>query len=431
MIFTGCFRHAALQAWETCSQLIPVLRVQPVAAGKELTRTGTDMKRNIADLPLHTGKAPRWLFERMVRLAGGILMAVTEEYGPREVLRRLSDPWWFQAFGCVLGFDWHSSGLTTVTCGAVKEAYGKYGKDLGIIAAGGKGSASRKTPAQIKDLSEKQGITSGDELIYISRMSAKVDSSCIQDGYQIYAHSIFFTDQGEWCVVQQGMNQTSRYARRYHWLGESVQDICIEPHNGLYDTGYFKNVPEILLNMTAREAGGNREGCLGIIKENPDRTLKSILRYSDQPSLFVPEHHLILPSDVNIKRLRKSIIRAHESAPQDFAALLGVDGMGPSSIRALSLLAELIYSTPASHKDPADHGVPVVTPGKKGETAEKSAGKWADYSYAHGGKDGTPFPVTKGVYDRNIDILHDSVKRAGIGNSEKKEALKRIAGLMS
>ncbi|MFW5960518.1 MAG: DUF763 domain-containing protein, partial [Chitinivibrionales bacterium] len=190
------------------------------------------MKRNTADLPLHTGKAPGWLFERMVRLAGGILMAVTEEYGPREVLRRLSDPWWFQAFGCVLGFDWHSSGLTTVTCGAVKEAYGKYGNDLGIIAAGGKGGASRKTPAQIKELSEKQGITSGDELIYISRMSAKVDSSCIQDGYQIYAHSIFFTDQGEWCVVQQGMNQTSRYARRYHWLGESVQDICIEPHNG-------------------------------------------------------------------------------------------------------------------------------------------------------------------------------------------------------
>ncbi|MFW5960658.1 MAG: DUF763 domain-containing protein, partial [Chitinivibrionales bacterium] len=205
----------------------------------------------------------------------------------------------------------------------------------------------------------------------------------------------------------------------------------IEPHNGLYDTGYFKKTPEILLNMTAREAGGNREGCVGIIKDNPDRTLESILRYSDQPSLFAPEHHLILPSDVNTKRLRTSIIRAHESAPQDFAALLGVEGMGPSSIRALSLLAELIYSTPASHKDPADHGVPVVTPGKRGETAEKSAGKWADYSYAHGGKDGTPFPVTKGVYDRNIDILHDSVKRASIGSTDKKKALKRIAGLIS
>ena len=193
------------------------------------------MQRRLAQLPLHTGKAPPWLFKRMTKLAGAVTMAIVEEFGPAEMLRRLSDPWWFQAFGCVLGFDWHSSGVTTVTCGALKEAAKTFGKDLGILVAGGKGATSRKTPQEIADAADHHAITTGERLIYASRMIAKVDSAAVQDGFGIYHHSFFFTPEGQWCVVQQGMDEASGWARRYHWLAESVEDFVCEPHAAVED----------------------------------------------------------------------------------------------------------------------------------------------------------------------------------------------------
>src|SRR5687767_9339938 len=211
------------------------------------------MKRRVAELPLHGGKAPPWLFERMWKLAGAVTMAVVDEHGPQEVLRRLSDPWWFQAFGCVLGFDWHSSGVTTVTCGAMKEAYKHFKDDLGIHVAGGKGGTSRKTPHEITEVADRISIASGDQLVFASKMSAKVDSAAVQDGYQLYHHSFFFTTAGEWCVVQQGMSDAEKSARRYHWLGESVSDFVCEPHHAIDD---LVDIPprrdkQLLLNMVA------------------------------------------------------------------------------------------------------------------------------------------------------------------------------------
>src|SRR5947209_1942233 len=193
------------------------------------------MQRRTAHLPLHTGAAPSWLFGRMWKMAGAITMAVVDSYGPEEMLRRLSDPWWFQAFGCVLGFDWHSSGVTTVTCGALKEAYKHFEDDLGIHVAGGKGGVSRQTPAEISAAADRLAISSGNELVSASKMSAKVDSAAVQDGFDLYHHCFFFTPEGSWCVVQQGMNEGLGNARRYHWLGESVDDFVCEPHAAVQD----------------------------------------------------------------------------------------------------------------------------------------------------------------------------------------------------
>jgi uncharacterized protein len=345
------------------------------------------MRRQLAQLPLHTGAAPAYLFGRMWKLAGAITMAIVDAYGPSEMLRRLSDPWWFQAFGCVLGFDWHSSGVTTVTCGAMKEAYKRFGDDLGIHVAGGKGGTSRKTPGEIVDVADRLAISDGERLVHASKMSAKVDSAAVQDGYQLYHHAFFFTGQGQWCVVQQGMNDSNRYARRYHWLGETVDDFVCEPHFAIDDLS-AKGKPQageqLLLNMVAAEADPNRAGSVDLIGWNPDKLMYEMRKLTDEPTLFAPAHHEVLPADVNVDRLEKIVRRAHEEHPQDFASLLGAKGVGPATVRALSLMAELIYDAPASHRDPADAAkLPPVLAHRK----------WADYSYAHGGKDGTPHPV--------------------------------------
>src|SRR5436190_16578983 len=224
------------------------------------------MQRRLAYLPLHSGKAPPYLFARMTRLAGAMTMAIVHEYGPEEMLRRLADPWWFQAFGCVLGFDWHSSGVTTVTCGALKEAQKRLGDDLGIIVAGGKGATSRKTPQEIAEAADKRAISNGCQLVYASKMSAKVDSAAVQDGYSLYHHCFFFTPEGSWCVVQQGMNDALGNARRYHWLGESLEDFVCEPHAAVQDLAENGNpnrfpiqAGQLTLNMVASEAEQNRE----------------------------------------------------------------------------------------------------------------------------------------------------------------------------
>jgi len=382
------------------------------------------MKRRVAQLPLHGGKAPAWLFRRMKHLAGAITMAVVDAFGPEEMLRRLADPWWFQAFGCVLGFDWHSSGLTTVTCGAMKEARKLFGDDLGIVVAGGKGATSRKTPQELADAAEKYAIADGQRLIHASRMSAKVDSAAVQDGYQIYHHSFFLTPGGSWCVVQQGMSDAAGLARRYHWLGETVDDFVCEPHQAVQDLSGRPGRAgrQLLLNMVAREAGANRTGSAELVRGDPDKLLAEARKATEGPTLFAPNHHPVLPADVNLDRLRRIVRTAHEAHPRDFEALLGTRGVGPATVRSLSLLAELIYDAPASHRDPAE------TAGPPNTAASPSDGRpWADYAYAHGGKDGFPFPVDRETYDRSIHVLLDAVRKARLGRTEKADALQRLA----
>jgi len=344
-------------------------------------------------------------------------MAVVDDYGPEEMLRRLSDPWWFQAFGCVLGFDWHSSGLTTVTCGALRQAHKYLGDDLGIIVTGGKGRTSRKTPDEIAVASDRYGIQGGDRLVYASRMSAKVDSAAVQDGFQIYHHSFFLSPSGAWCVVQQGMNANARCARRYHWLGESVDDFVCEPHYGLGDLGLRKRPSNLvqgelpLLNMVARDSADNRRACAALVRENPDWLLSEIRRMTEGPTLFAPHHHPVLHADVNLPRLQKTLVLAHERNPGDFETLLGTRSVGPATVRSLALLAEIVHRAPASREAPRG----------------RHDRKWADYSHAHGGKDGFPFPVDKATYDRNTRVLLDAVRKARLGQRDRAHALKRLS----
>jgi len=372
----------------------------------------------------------------MTKLAGAITMAIVDEFGPQEMLRRLSDPWWFQAFGCVLGFDWHSSGVTTVTCGALKEAAKTHGDDLGIVVAGGKGGTSRKTPQEIADAADHHAISGGDQLIYASRTSAKVDSAAVQDGFGIYHHAFFLTPDGMWCVVQQGMNEQSGWARRYHWLGESVDDFVCEPHEAIQDlskpkprgaTSPSADRPErqlMLLNMVAKEAEDNRDASAALVRENPDWVLQEIIRCTEGPTLFAPQRHRVLDADVNVPRLKKIIVEAHEQHPDGFETLLGLRGVGPAAVRSLSLLADIIFNAPPSRRDPA---VPrTETAGGKADDR-----KWPDYSYAHGGKDGTPFPVDRATYDRNIGVLTDAVRKARLGENDKFHALRRLATMES
>ncbi len=368
----------------------------------------------------------------MTKLAQAITLAIVDEFGPAEMLRRLADPWWFQALGCVLGFDWHSSGVTTVTCGALKEAARKCGTDLGIFVAGGKGGVSRKTPHEIAAAAERHAIGGGEQLIYASRMSAKVDSAAVQDGFDLYHHAFFFTLEGPWCVVQQGMNEQTGWARRYHWLGETVADFVCEPHAAIQNLTEGEGSParegsgqrQLLLNMVAREADANRRGSVSVVQESPRNMLAEIELLTEGPTLFAPQRHRVLPADVNLRRLRQIVVDAHEQHPEDFESLLGLPGVGPAAIRSLSLLAEIIFQAPPSHRDPAAGSGPAEPDGRPER-------RWADYSYAHGGKDGTPFPVNRETYDRNIAVLTDAVRKARLGENDKFEALRRLSRLDS
>jgi len=348
-----------------------------------------------ASLPLHGGKAPAWLFSRMVLLSREILTHIVEEYGSREVLRRLSDPFWFQAFGCVLGFDWHSSGVTTTVCGAVKESLRTTGRDWGLFAAGGKGAASRKCPAQIA-LACDAGGRDPAGLVHASRTAAKVDSAAVQDGYQLYHHVFLFTAAGDWAVVQQGMNDATSTARRYHWLSESVTSFVEEPHAAV-----CCDVRGETLNLVAAENGPVRSACAELAAQPPEHTLSVVERL---PELQLPRRHALFPElDVDTRHLHKILVRTYERAPADFEALLGVEGVGPKTIRALTLASELIYGTSASTRDPAR------------------------FAFAVGGKDGIPYPVDRPVYDKMIEILGRAVDRSKVDRSERVKALKRLA----
>jgi uncharacterized protein len=358
------------------------------------------MQRRTAHLPLHGGQAPPWLFRRMTRLAGSISQMIVMDTGPAELLRRLSDPLWFQAFGCVLGFDWHSSGLTTVTCGALRQAYLNIGPEMGIHVAGGKGGTSRQTPVQIENIAASIGLPDeARRLIYASKMAAKVDSAAVQDGYDLYHHSFFFDDQLHWCVVQQGMNEQSRYARRYHWLGEKVEDFVNEPHAAV--AAQAPADKQLTLNFVARESAPARTATVDVTHIEPAKLLKEIPT-SDEPDLFLPAHHAVLPRDINRSHLEKIARVIEANPPQTFEQLLGMQGVGAATLRSLALLADLIYAKPVSRRDPAT------------------------FSYAHGGKDGYPFPLDRPTYDRNISFLEQMVQKSRIEAVEKDNALRRL-----
>jgi hypothetical protein len=354
----------------------------------------TSRKTGIANLPLHYGKAPRWLFERMVPLAREITIAIITEYGPEEMLRRLSHPYWFQAFGCALGFDWHSSGVTTTLCGALKEGIKGIEKDLGLFAAGGKGKTSRQTPAEIADWGEKIALDPS-PLVYASRMSAKVDSAAVQDGYQLYHHTFLFSAKGAWTVVQQGMNETNRYARRYHWLGETVSDFVNEPHAAILSEGRGET-----LNLTAGESAPARLTITSIAtEETPEKVVVELKKLK---TLNLPARHRIYAADLHPDSLSKIILSTYERQPRDFERLLGLQGVGAKTIRALSLISELIHGVAPSYRDPAR------------------------YSFAHGGKDGIPYSVDKKTYDQSIEVLSKAINKTKLGTSEKREAFRRL-----
>jgi hypothetical protein len=331
----------------------------------------------------------------MVRLSREIVIYLASEYGTREVLRRLSDPFWFQAFGCVLGFDWHSSGVTTTVCGAVKEGLKEVDRELGFFAAGGKGGVSRKAPHQIAAACEQIG-RDPQPLVYASKTAAKVDSAAVQDGYQLYHHVFFFTAAGDWCVVQQGMNDASRMARRYHWLSEHVESFVNEPHEAVCCDARGDT-----LNLVAHENDAVRQASAELAAQQPELTLRVMEKL---PELTMPSRHPLLPElDVASPYLEKILLKTYERAPENFEALLGIEGVGPKTLRALALASELVHGTPATMRDPAR------------------------FSFAHGGKDGTPFPVDKLTYDKTIEILNKAINRSAIDRSEKVKAFQRLA----
>jgi hypothetical protein len=292
------------------------------------------MRTGTANLPLHYGKAPRWLFARMRELARQIAILMVDELGTIEFMQRLSDPFWFQALGSLLGYDWHSSGLTTVTGAALKEGIRGLEKDLGLFIAGGKGRASRRTPQEIEEWGPELKIDPA-KLIYASRMSAKVDSSALQDGYQIYHHLFIFDREGHWAVVQQGMNEQNRYARRYHWLDLQVRDFVEEPHAAICSERRDK-----ALNLVAHESGEARQVSSELAREHPERLTKELKRLQE---LALPSRHHVLLQDIHPERLEKIFIKTHERQPAGFEELLGMEGVGPKTIRALALLSELVY----------------------------------------------------------------------------------------
>lgn len=352
------------------------------------------MKTGTAHLPLHTGKAPAWLFQRMKKLAREMALVIVDECGTEELLRKLSDPFWFQAFGCVLGFDWHSSGLTTTVCGALKEGLKGIEHETGFFVAGGKGRVSRKTPDEI--LAQGNRIDADPEaLVYASKMSAKVDSAAVQDGYQLYHHVFFFNREGSWAVVQQGMNPDNAFARRYHWLGREGLDFTCDPHEAV-----CCNQRGSALNLVAAEGGENRDASTRLAAEKTELVLKEAVKIS---SLELPARHRVMAREINPDYLSRILLKTYESQPADFETLLSIKGVGPKTLRALALMAEVIYGAEASFRDPAR------------------------FSYAHGGKDGTPYPVDRTLYDSSIHFLREAINSSKIENSEKIRAFKRLA----
>ena len=350
------------------------------------------MKRSgTADLPLHYGHVPLWLADRMSKLGFAIVETIAMEFSTSEVISKLSNPFWFQSFGAVMGMDWHSSGITTSVLGALKKSVNPHSKELGIYICGGKGKHSMLTPQELLYVGEKTGLD-GNNLANCSRLTAKVDNTAIQDGFQLYQHNFIVDNKGQWTVIQQGMNPDSKTARRYHWHSKDLKSFINEPHTFIYGENQGS-----ILNLTAGTAEKSRAGILELSKESPAKIMKEIQHLS------LPSHHDVRIEDVNMKRLGAMLWATHENKPEDFEELLLLKGMGPRALQSLALVSEVIYGTPTRFEDPAR------------------------FSFAHGGKDGHPFPVPLKIYDETIDTLQRAINRAKIGNGDKIEAIRKLS----
>ena len=379
-------------------------------------------RKGIANLPLHSHHPPRWLWKRMVKLSGAISEVILEEYGPTEFLKRISNPYWFQGFSCVIGFDWHSSGTTTTSCGALRASLNP--EKHGITVLGGKGKNSRKTPKQIENIGHEFNLKNKaiENIIESSRLSAKIDNSCIQDNYTLYQHNFFLTEKGEWAVIQQGMNTKTKYARRYHWMSEDLTDYLKDPHTGISCDKKNKSS----LNMASKESEKARKISVDLIQDNPEHLRKYFKRkdpnqllltdfipnetseienditgFNNQIELNMPKHHPVLDMDLSDREF-EVLKNAWELQPQNYEELILLNGMGPKKIRALALISDLIFGEKSSWEDPVK------------------------YSFAHGGKDGFPYPVNREVYDHSISTIKDALYQAKLDNSDKYKAIERL-----
>ena len=349
------------------------------------------MKRSgIADLPLHGGRVPPWLAERMTKLGSAITETIVYDYGTSAFLSRLSDPFWFQAFGAVMGMDWHSSGITTSVMGALKRGLGPKSHDLGLYVCGGRGRFSRNTPNELRQIAERQGFD-GEGLVRTSRLTARVDNNAIADGFQIYLHSFVLAANGEWAVVQQGLNDRNGLARRYHWHSASVRDFVAEPH-----TAIFGENQGTIMNLVDAKAGRAQTALLEIANERPDKTL------GEARHLRMPAHHEVRAKDVDLKRLGAVLAVAYERGLKDFADLLLLEKLGPRTLQSLALVAEVVHGAPSRFNDPAR------------------------FAFAHGGKDGHPHPVPLKTYDESLNFLRSSLDAAKLGRTEKLDGFRRL-----
>lgn len=364
----------------------------PSAAGYGLEDLRvTEMKRSgFADLPLHGGRVPAWLAGRMVKLGTAIVESILYHHGPAELLSRLSDPFWFQALGSVMGMDWHSSGITTSVVGALKRGLNPRAHELGIYICGGRGKHSRNTPGELRAVAERRNLD-GEALVQTSRLTAKIDNNAIADGFQIYLHSFIVSAAGEWAVVQQGMNPRSGLARRYHWHSASVRDFTNEPHTGI--VGEHRGA---IMNLVDGRAKPAQDALLSIAREHPDATLDEVRK------LVAPRHHDVRIENVDLKRLGAVLAVAYERELRDFASFLLLENLGPRTLQSLALIAEVVHGAPVRFSDPAR------------------------FSFALGGKDRHPFPVPLKTYDESISVLRGSLDRAKLGDAEKLDGFARL-----
>jgi uncharacterized protein len=364
-----------------------------------------------ADLPLHGGRVPQWLADRMTRLAAVLSQAIVHHYGRDELLRRLAHPFWFQSFGAVMGMDWHSSGITTSVIGALKRGLTPLAGELGIHVCGGRGKHSRQTPHELVAIGDRVGID-GAALATASRLVAKVDSVAVQDGFDLYLHGFVVTDAGQWVVIQQGMNGERQQARRYHWLSEGLKSFVDEPHTAIDGVGQGE-----IINLTDRRAEPSRRVQLEVLQSlGPDRIAREVMALEARgdgpavpdpeqpvlPHLVMPAHHEVRPGDVLVRRLHANLAAAADCGPTDFSELLLVPGVGARTVRALALVAEVVHGAPCRFTDPAR------------------------FAFAHGGKDRHPFPVPVRVYDETLRVLKSAVRNAKLGRDEELSALKRL-----
>jgi hypothetical protein len=347
-------------------------------------------RSGVADLPLHGGRVPPWLATRMVTLGTAIAESVLHHYDRSALLSRLSDPFWFQALGSVMGMDWHSSGITTSVMGALKKGLNPRSHELGIYICGGRGRQSRKTPDELRDVAHRRSLDA-EALVRTSRLTARIDNNAVADGFQIYLHSFILSADGDWAVVQQGMNEASRLARRYHWHSASVRDFTSDPHTAI--VGQHAGT---IMNLVDRQARPAQDALLAIARDDPARTLADVRR------LEMPAHHDVRAADVNEKRLGAVLALAHERDLRDFASFLLLEQLGPRTLQSLALVAEVVHGTPTRFDDPAR------------------------FAFAHGGKDGHPFPVPLKVYDESIGVLRRALDAAKLGRSDKLQGMSRL-----